>query len=49
MFFDEMFKSIYNFHFCMLRWCKMDLSLATRNEEQILEKSKQKGLFVILP
>ena len=33
--FEEKFKRFYNFLVRILAWCKMDLSLATRNKEQI--------------
>ena len=33
--YTQTFKRFCNFRFCVLSWCEMDLSLATRNKEQI--------------
>ena len=35
MLFEEIFRRFYNFRLYILSWCKMGLSLATRNKEQI--------------
>ena len=37
--FEEIFRRFCNFCLCILSWCKMKLSLASRNKEQIQEKS----------